>query len=174
MALSFANQDASTSAQDAEQLAWMPLKIEYVRQGGDSKAELARLHDARRTVRQSLRHIAERRALPPRLAGRIRRSVQSATARLDFTPSQGLAHVYGTPDVETGAALGVAVLTGSDLAVRLRQCKGRSCEAFFLAEGRRSAAKYCSRECSLKAERDKAAARQRKLADKKRQLKQEK
>lgn len=160
MALSFANQQDGTSPENAERLAWRALGFDYAQAGPASDAQRQRLHAARLTVRQALRHIAERRSLPPRVATTLRSSVSKVTARLDYTRSEGLRHIYGAPDIETGAALGVALLADSDLARRLRQC---SCEAFFLAEGRRSAARYCSTECSENAERQKAAARQRRL-----------
>ena len=150
-AIAFANQPYSASVEDAVRLVFDDLGIGFKQIGPGTKL-LATIRKERKRIRHVLADIVEN----PRVTKDLERKLNlwlrnTRTTLLQFVNGEMVLWFSVNPDhpvlmIVDEAKTGIAFLFPTNLARFLRACE--QCGDFFLAEGKRSQAKYCPGKCA--------------------------
>lgn len=150
-AIAFANQPYSASVEDAVRLVFDDLGIGFKQIGPGTKL-LATIRKERKRIRHVLADIVEN----PRVTKDLERKLNlwlrnTRTTLLQFVNGEMVLCFSVNPDhpvlmIVDEAKTGIAFLFSTNLARFLRACE--QCGDFFLAEGKRSQAKYCPGKCA--------------------------
>ena len=151
-AIAFANQSYSASLEDATRLSFDDFGISFVDVGAPNTELLATIRKERRRIRHVLADIVEN----PRVTKDLERKLNlwlrnTRTTLLQFVNGEMVLCFSVNPDhpvlmIVDEAKTGIAFLFSTNLARFLRACE--QCGDFFLAEGKRSQAKYCPGKCA--------------------------
>lgn len=146
-AIAFANQSYSASLEDAARLSFDDFGISVVDVGAPNTELLATIRKERRRIRHVLADIVDNPTVTKDLERKLNFWLRNdRTSLLQFVNGEmtlrfGVNADHPALSIVDESHIGIAFLFPTNLARFLRACE--ECGDFFMAEGKRSKAKYC-------------------------------